>query len=454
MNWKAPIFTLTLFGLVLVSCKKDDNEGPSELDVTLEEVLKDASGGIGKGYYVLPNSDAYSVIPQDPNNPLTKSKVELGKLLYHETGLAVSPMQPIGEGTFSCASCHFAQAGFQAGRHQGLGDGGVGFGLAGEGREPNPMYATNELDVQPIRTPTAMNGAYQSVLLWNGQFGATGKNVGTQASWTPGTPKENNFLGFEGLETQAIAGLDVHRMGTGVADDAELITTTQYRSMFDKAFPDVPATERYNRVTAGLAIGAFERTLLANEAPFQKWLRGDYEAMNDQEKRGAMLFFDKANCVSCHNNPALSKMEFYAVGMKDLNECPEPVFNTPPTAAEHLGRGGFTGNPNDNYKFKSPQLYNLMDSPFYGHGASMRSLREVVEYFNEGIAENPAVPASQLDPEFKPLGLTSDEVDDLVAFLETGLYDPNLMRYVPERILSDNCFPNNDPASRDDLGCN
>jgi cytochrome c peroxidase len=452
MNWKAPIFTLTLFGLVLVSCKKDDTEGPSELDVTLEEVLKDASGGIGKGYYVLPNSDAYSVIPQDPNNPLSKAKVELGQLLYHETGLAVAPMQAIGEGTYSCASCHFAQAGFQAGRHQGIGEGGTGFGLAGEGREPHTSYAANELDVQPLRTPSAMNGAYQPNLLWNGQFGATGKNVGTQDKWTAGTPIETNFLGFEGLEIQAIAGLNVHRMD--VTEDSDLVTTTEYKSMFDKAFPDVPAVDRYTRVTAGLAIGAFERTILSNEAPFQKWLRGEYESMTDQEKRGAVLFFDKANCISCHNNAALSQMDFYAVGMKDLYECDEPVFNTAPSDAAHLGRGSFTGNPNDNYKFKSPQLYNLADSPFYGHGSSFRTLRDVVEYFNDGIAENPAVPASQLDPEFKPLGMTSDEVDDLVAFLETGLYDPNLMRYVPERVPSNNCFPNNDQASRDDLGCN
>ena len=161
---------------------------------------------------MLPASDDFSKIPQDPLNPLTTEKVELGKLLFHETGIALAPMQEFAEGTFSCASCHFAGAGFQAGRFQGIGDGGIGFGINGEGRTKGALYQGDELDVQPIRSPTIMNGAYQKNMLWNGQFGATGLNEGTEAAWTTGTPKENNFLGFEGLETQAIAGLGVHRM--------------------------------------------------------------------------------------------------------------------------------------------------------------------------------------------------------------------------------------------------
>ena len=70
------------------------------------------------------------------------------------------------------------------------------------------------------------------------------------------------------------------------------------------------------------------------------------------------------------------------------------------------------------------------------------------------MQKTPAVPDSQLSPEFKPLNLTEEEIDDITAFLETGLRDPNLVRYVPESILSGQCFPNNDPLSRMDLGCN
>ena len=87
------------------------------------------------------------------------------------------------------------------------------------------------------------------------------------------------------------------------------------------------------------------------------------------------------------------------------------------------------------------------------HGSSKTSLHEVVEYFNEGIPENPRVPTSQISALFRPLQLTAEEVDNISAFLEEALYDNQMNRYVPESVLSGNCFPNNDPLSKIDLGC-
>ena len=294
-----------------------------------------------------------------------------------------------------------------------------------------------------------MNAAYQIVMLWNGQFGAQGVNAGTESNWTAGTPKAVNHLGYHGLETQAIAGLSVHRM----AINQTLLEGIGYKDMFDQAFSDWPEDKRYTTETAGLAIAAYERTLLANQAPFQRWLKGEHNAMNDVEKEGALLFFGKANCVSCHTGPALNSMAFYALGMNDLFDCPEQTFKTAVDSPEDLGRGGFTGLPKDMYKFKVPQLYNMKDSPFFGHGASLRSIRDVVVYKNNAIPENSDVPQAQLAPEFHPLGLTELEIDAITAFLENALYDPALMRYQPTSILSGQCFPNNDPVSRQDLGC-
>ena len=370
--------------MVLYSCKKDD-EINETLDTRLENILEKASNGQGMSFFMMPQSNDLANIPQDPQNPLTEAKVELGKLLYHETGLALAPMREIGKGTFSCASCHFASAGFQAGRHQGISDGGTGFGINGEGRETLADYPEEELDVQPIRTPSAMNGAYQELMLWNGQFGATGANIGTEDQWLTGTPKVDNVLGYEGLETQAIAGLKVHRL----TDNEEFVMNSGYKGMFDAAFPELFEHQRYNREQMGRAIAAYERTLLANEAPFQKWLQGDQTAMTESEKRGAVLFFDKAECVSCHTGPALNIMEFHALGMRDLHECGLPVFLTPANDPAVLGRGGFTKVEEDMFKFKVPQLYNLADSPFYGHGSSFTSVRDVVAYKNAANAENP-----------------------------------------------------------------
>lgn len=421
-----------------------------DLDLSAEAeltALLDQQGG--PAAFRLPAATDLASIPQDPNNSLTPEKVRLGRFLFHETGIASEAITEGGLNTFSCASCHFAGAGFQAGTFQGIGDGGWGFGFNGERRIPNPAENPDSIDVQPIRSPTVLNGAYQEAMLWNGQFGATGVNEGTESAWTANTPKETNFLGFQGLETQAIAGLGVHRLNM----TPQMAQDLGYTSMFDLAFPDVPRQERYAKLYAGLAIAAYERTVLANEAPFQLWLNGNPNALLMDELRGAVLFFGKAGCVECHTGPALNSMRFEALGMADLVDCPEPTVRTSVDNVENKGRGGFTGNPEDDFKFKVPQLYSMRSSPFYGHGASMRTLRDVVAYKNEAVAENTRVPTMALSGMFRPLNLTETEIDDLTAFLRNGLHDPNLRRYAPVALPSGQCFPDNDEQTRIDLGC-
>jgi cytochrome c peroxidase len=234
----------------------------------------------------------------------------------------------------------------------------------------------------------------------------------------------------------------------------DIVEELNYKALFDAAFPELPEAERYNDTIAGLAIGAYERSVLADQAPFQEWLDGDKNALTDEQKQGAILFFGKANCVQCHTGPALSSMEFYALGMHDLQG--DGVLQTVAqdffTSAE--GRGGFTGKAEDLYKFKVPQLYNLKDSPFYGHGGSFTSVKDVITYKNNGIIENPVVPQDNIHPGFKPKGLSDEEINLISNFIENSLYDPNLDRYSPTTLPSGNCFPNSDEQSIIDLGCN
>lgn len=432
--------------IVLWGCQNMEQDFSLSPERQLAERI-DALGG--RAAFLLPDETNLDAIPQDPRNPLTAEKVALGQLLFHETGIATEAVTAGGLKTYSCASCHFAGAGFQAGTFQGIGDGGEGFGFNGERRAMATTSDPDSLDVQPIRTPAALNGAYQEAMLWNGQFGATGVNEGTEASWRTGTPIANNFLGFEGLETQAIAGLGVHRLNM----TADLAQELGYQGLFDLAFPGVPRSERYSKVYAGLAIAAFERTLLANRAPFQLWLRGNSNALTMEEINGALLFFGKAGCVSCHTGPALNSMSFHALGMADLVDYPETTFGTSIENGENRGRGGFTGNAEEDYRFKVPQLYSLRRSPFYGHGASFQTLRDVVAYKNAAVAENQRVPTTALATSFVSLELTEAEIDDLTTFLRTGLDDASLRRYEPTVLLSGLCFPNNDAATRRDIGC-
>lgn len=438
----------TAFVLFILACTHEQLTNP--LDTQLEEKLLRLSPSQTLDYFRLPESTDLRAIPQIAQNPLTAEKVELGRMLFYETGVGLDSKHSNGKGTYSCASCHIPTAGFMAGRVQGIADGGFGFGRNGEGRDKMDNYAPNELDAQEIRPISILNVAYVTNTFWNGQFGVGFNNEGTEAIWQNNPDLiPGNALGLNGPEAQNMVGTITHRMNT---DNTYVLDTLGYRAMFDAAFPDLPKSERYGRKGHSFALSAYIRTLLPTKAPFQQWVKGDLNAMNDQEKRGALLFYGKAGCYRCHKGASTNSNEFQAVGVSDLYEAPG-VYNPSPEHKRNLGRGGHTGNPADNYKFKVPSIYNMKDSPFYFHGSSKHSLTEVVEYFNLAIPENPRVPKSNISPFFQPLHLTDEEKADLLAFLRDGLYDPELQRYAPQRVLSGNCFPDNDPTSQKDMGC-
>ncbi|MEJ6614516.1 MAG: cytochrome c peroxidase [Saprospiraceae bacterium] len=440
----------SILGLIVLlnACTKDRMPTLVELDNQLENSIQGKSPNGMLDFYVLPNENDLHLIPQDPKNPLTPQKVELGKLMYHDTGLGQDPMKEAGRGTYSCASCHVSEAGFRPGNFQGIADGGVNFGIGGEDRVKNTLYADDELDVQSARPLSMVNVAYVSNTFWNGQFGGGNVNEGTEDVWDLRDDTELNHLGFEGIETQNMDGLIAHR----ITINNELLDEYGYTFLFDQVFADVPVEERYTIATASLAFSAYIRTILANRAPFQDWLKGDREALGYEEKKGAILFFEKAQCIQCHYNQNLGSSEFHALGVTDMDQIPS--YNTSPDDRRNLGRGGFTLQPEDNYRFRVPGIYNLQGANFYFHGASKTSIRDLVEYKNAAQSENSRVPQDLISSKFKPIGLTEEEKYHLIAFLENGLQDPDLKRYVPTSVLSGNCFPNADEASQLDLGCN
>lgn len=440
----------SILGLIVLlnACTKDRMPTLVELDNQLENSIQGKSPNGMLDFYVLPNENDLHLIPQDPKNPLTPQKVELGKLMYHDTGLGQDPMKEAGRGTYSCASCHVSEAGFRPGNFQGIADGGVNFGIGGEDRVKNTLYADDELDVQSARPLSMVNVAYVSNTFWNGQFGGGNVNEGTEDVWDLRDDTELNHLGFEGIETQNMDGLIAHR----ITINKELLDEYGYTFLFDQVFADVPVEERYTIATASLAFSAYIRTILANRAPFQDWLKGDREALGYEEKKGAILFFEKAQCIQCHYSQNLGSSEFHALGVTDMDQIPS--YNTSPDDRRNLGRGGFTLQPEDNYRFRVPGIYNLQGANFYFHGASKTSIRDLVEYKNAAQSENSRVPQDLISSKFKPIGLTEEEKYHLIAFLENGLQDPDLKRYVPTSVLSGNCFPNADEASQLDLGCN
>jgi len=369
---------LALLSIVasLAACGgSDESELSSKLRYTIA-----VEAGQSLASLEMPDTGDLAGIPQDPNNPITAEKVALGQQLYHETSVST--------------------------------------------------------DSTTGNSGTVLNVAYQDVMLWNGGLGKSASSVNSDVvdidAFGP-PPVLANTFGLSGVETQVLAGTKVHRLNFDNVN-----TDPAYQALYTAAFPNsgdegtIPSNATVVTLPAlgaAKAIAAYERTILANESPFQRWLKGDDKAMTDSQLRGATLFFDKAGCVGCHTGPALSSVAgasedeiFFSVGFSDFDLTSSQV-----------------------------HVYNLLDTDVLGHGASFKTVRDVIEYKNAGVAQNAA--ATNLAPEFKPLGLTVSEIDDLTSFVEAGLYDENLKRYVPESVASGNCFPVNDAQSQIDLGC-
>ncbi len=445
------IFLLLTVSLFASSCVDNTVSSDKQLDFDLRALI--TTSGFGEeDFYVLPDEDDLDEIPQDRiNNPLTPEKVELGKMLFFETGFATAARKPSGMGTYSCASCHIPEAGFKPGHFQGIADGGNGYGINGEDRTSSSDYQDDEMDVQSARPLSLINVAFVTNTTWNGRFGSGGANVNTDDYWIAKDGTSLNALGYAALETQNIKGLETHRINM----TQEVIEDFGYKAMFDAAYPDLTEDERYSNLGGSLAISAYIRTILSNQAPFQKWLKEeDTEAMSLDEKKGAMLFFGKAQCKNCHYEKNLGSNEFHALGVKDMDMRPYYRTTDDELQDRNLGRGAFTGKEEDNYKFKVPQIYNMSDSPFYFHGASVQFLDELLEYKLNAKSENHRVDDSKLSIKFNSVSLSNQEKEQLLLFLNESLRDPNLLRYKPNQILSGNCFPNNDSASRRDIGCN
>jgi len=447
MNRLIPLLILVI--LLSVRCSQDTIDYTAQLDATLKEAMQSYAPDGQYDYYLLPKGHQYKLIPQEPDNPLTSEKVKLGQMLFFESAFSTKAKYASGLYGYSCATCHIPEAGFGPNRVQGIADGGWGFGNNGEDRTMHSDYSEDELDIQGIRPLSLINVAFVQNTFWNGQFGGGGANIGTEHMWDDDPGTERNTLGLEALETQNIEGLKTHRMHYS----RKAIEDHGYKAMFDEAFPDMPDDKRYSNTAASYALSAYLRSIVSDKAPFQDWIRGDSEAMTTAEKEGALLFFGKANCKSCHYEKNLGSAEFHALGTKDMDQHPLAL-NKNPEAKRNLGRGGFTGHSDENFCFKVPGLYNVSDSPFYFHGASRESLEDVVRYKADALRENIRVSQLDLSPKLHKIELTDAEVDKLVLFLSHSLRDPDMTRYKPATVLSGNCFPNNDMQSRMDLDCN
>jgi cytochrome c peroxidase len=208
------------------------------------------------------------------------------------------------------------------------------------------------------------------------------------------------------LESQALAPLfAANEMSMTQGEiEARLAADTAYVRLFRQAYGEGPIT--LSGVTKALA--TYQRTLVSYRSAYDRWQAGDEDAVSPAAKRGAALFAGaKTNCRHCHAPPLFTDGDFHDLGFD--------------SALTDRGRAIITGNDNDAGKFKTPSLRDVGVSAPYMHDGSFGTLQEVVEYLNAGTGSRPGT-----DALLHPLGLTEDEVLDLVAFLES-LTDSTLL---------------------------
>jgi cytochrome c peroxidase len=185
----------------------------------------------------------------------------------------------------------------------------------------------------------------------------------------------------------------------------------EYRSLFEKAYPGAGV----NADTLSRAIASFERTVVSNNSPFDRWVKGDKRAMSEQQVRGFQLFTGKANCAVCHSGPNFTDDGFHNVGLASFGkENPD------------LGRYAQKPLPINKGAFKTPTLRDVERTAPYFHDGSARDLTAVMEHYDSGGAVKQGI-----SPNMKPLGLTRQEREDLVAFMK-ALTSPAAVVTLPQ----------------------
>ncbi|MDX1478742.1 MAG: cytochrome c peroxidase [Saprospiraceae bacterium] len=231
-----------------------------------------------------------------------------------------------------------------------------------------------------------------------------------------------------------------------------LLAIPEYVDLFRAAYPDVPVDELGFQHAAN-AIAAFEIDAFTFlDSPWDNYLRGDDTALTEQQKRGAVLFFGKANCASCHSGNLMTDQEHHNIGIPQFGPGKDDA------APLDVGRYAETGADTDKFAFRTPPLRNVAVTAPYMHNGAYEDLRDAVVHHLDPVAALQAYRAEQipealrpfyhnekqvvekvlasLDPQLRnPTALTEAEIDDLVAFL-SALTDNSIYRVAESLIDS------------------
>ena len=308
------------------------------------------------------------------NNRMSPRKVALGRALFFDKRLSI-------DGTVSCASCHDPAFAFTDSKV-------LATGLEGKPGTRN--------------TPTILNSVFSESLFWDGRSSSLEDQV-----------KHPLLSSFE----------------MGMGSEEELIKRLNSILDYRREFRLIFKSEGITIDTIAKAIATYERTLLSANSPFDRFITGNERAITDAQLRGWELFKGKAKCIQCHthseNNTLFTDFKFHNTGIAAIDALYQNVLVSVPKAAgpeltvlahsedfSELGRFAVTREQVDIGAFKTPTLRDVELTSPYMHNGSLKTLIEVVQFYNRGGRPN-----SNLDKVMQPLHLSDNEVNDLVQFM-------------------------------------
>ncbi len=292
--------------------------------------------------------------PAPSTNPITPAKTALGKQLFFDKRLSNS-------GQNSCESCHY--------RHLGWTDG-------------NKLSKKDDGTMNTRHTPTLYNVAYLSSWYWDGRAAT-----------------------LEGQITAAWKG----QMSADPAKMATLVNSVPgYAAQFQAVFGGAATGDNIVQ-----ALATYIRTKNSGDSPWDRYEKGDMNAVSADAKDGFTLFMSKGRCVVCHTPPVYSNSDFYNIGLEANKE------------KKDLGRFNVSKKVEDTSAFKTPTLRSIALSAPYFHDGSVATLEEAVTYMANGGNPDP-----NKSPLIQKTDLTPAEIKKIVVYLTALTSDEKLERPV------------------------
>jgi cytochrome c peroxidase len=329
------------------------------------------------------------------DNPQTPQKIALGKLLFFDPILS-------GNKDVACATCHHPSLGFGDGIDLSIGVHGQGLGTE------RHFILPNNIPFSKRNCITVINSAF------NG--------IDTNGVYDPRTAFMFVDLRTRSLELQAAEPIKTmdEMLGTSIADKDALDTVLlrlknipEYVQLFKEAFQVTDAVTIHNLERA---IASYERSIIANQSPYDKYIRGDKSALTKEQVEGMKAFVSNG-CIKCHSGPMFSD---YAPHITSVPDNPKRA-NAP----------GYNGT----FAFRTLSLRNLAFTAPYMHSGMLSTLDDVLNFYEQAGAhnsQNKNVSNDQLDSKLQPLNKA--DRDAIIQFLNTlndGSFDKSVPTSVP-----------------------